>query len=49
MKILIMSKFLHLSGGSLTYIFMLGEYLKTQKHEVEYFGIGHKVELLVIV
>lgn len=42
MKILIINKFLYPNGGSETYIFKLGEYLKTQGHEVQYFGMEHK-------
>lgn len=42
MKILIINKFLHPNGGSETYIFKLGEYLQTQGHEVQYFGMEHE-------
>lgn len=42
MKILIINKFLHPNGGSETYIFKLGDYLKNNGHEVEYFGMEHK-------
>lgn len=42
MKILMINKFLHPNGGSETYIFKLGEYLLTQGHEVQYFGMEHK-------
>lgn len=41
MKILMINKFLHPNGGSETYIFKLGEYLQSQGHEVEYFGMEH--------
>lgn len=41
MKILMVNKFLHLNGGSETYVFQLGEHLKTQGHSVEYFGMEH--------
>ena len=42
MKILMINKFLHPNGGSETYMFKLGKYLKTQGHAVEYFGMEHK-------
>lgn len=42
MKILMINKFLYLNGGSETYIFKLGEYLKSQGHEVQYFGMEHE-------
>lgn len=42
MKILMINKFLHYVGGSETYIFRLGEYLKANGREVEYFGMYHK-------
>lgn len=41
MKILMINKFLYPKGGSETYIFKLGEYLQSQGHEVEYFGMDH--------
>lgn len=42
MKVLIVNKFLHPNGGSETYIFKLGEYLISQGHEVQYFGMEHE-------
>lgn len=42
MKILMINKFLHQNGGSETYIFKLGDYLKKQGHEVQYFGMEHE-------
>lgn len=42
MKILIVNKFLYPNGGSETYIFKLGEYLKLKGHDVEYFGMEHE-------
>ena len=42
MKILMVNKFLYPNGGSETYIFKLGEYLQSQGHEVQYFGMEHK-------
>lgn len=42
MKILMINKFLHPNGGSETYIFKLGDYLKSQGHKVQYFGMEHK-------
>lgn len=41
MKILMVNKFLFPNGGSETYIFKLGEYLLSQGHEVQYFGMEH--------
>lgn len=41
MKILMVNKFLHPAGGAETYVFKLGEYLKSQGDEVEYFGMYH--------
>ena len=42
MKILIINKFLYPNGGSETYIFKLGDYLKSVGHNVEYFGMEHE-------
>ena len=42
MKILFVNKFLFPNGGSETYIFKLGDYLKNKGHEVQYFGMEHK-------
>jgi len=42
MKILMINKFLYPKGGSETYIFKLGEYLQSQGHEVQYFGMEHE-------
>lgn len=42
MKILMVNKFLHPNGGSETYVFKLGEYLQSQGHEVQYFGMEHE-------
>lgn len=42
MKVLMINKFLYPNGGSETYIFKLGEYLISQGHEVQYFGMEHK-------
>lgn len=41
MKILMINKFLYQNGGSETYMFKLGEYLKSLGHSVEYFGMAH--------
>ncbi len=41
MKILMINKFLYPNGGSETYIFKLGQELKRQGHEVQYFGMEH--------
>lgn len=42
MKVLLVNKFLYPNGGSETYIFKLGEYLQSQGHEVQYFGMEHE-------
>ncbi len=42
MKILLINKFLYPNGGSETYIFKLGDYLKSIGHEVQYFGMEHE-------
>ena len=42
MKILFVNKFLHPNGGSETYIFKLGDYLKSIGNEVQYFGMEHE-------
>lgn len=42
MKVLIINKFLYPNGGSETYIFKLGDYLKSHGHEVQYFGMEHE-------
>ena len=42
MKILMVNKFLYPNGGSETYIFKLGDYLKSHGHEVQYFGMEHE-------
>lgn len=39
MKILMVNKFLYPNGGSETYIFKLGKYLKLKGHDVQYFGM----------
>lgn len=42
MRVLMVNKFLHYNGGSETYIFKLGKYLKEHGHEVEYFGMENE-------
>ena len=42
MRVLLINKFLYPNGGSETYIFKLGDYLKSQGHEVQYFGMEHQ-------
>ncbi len=42
MKILMINKFLYPNGGSETYIFKLSEYLISQGHEVQFFGMEHE-------
>ncbi len=41
MKVLMINKFLHPNGGSETYIFRIGQYLQSQGHQVQYFGMEH--------
>lgn len=41
MRVLIVNKFLYPNGGSETYIFKLGEALRKNGHEVQYFGMEH--------
>lgn len=42
MKILLINKFLYPKGGAETYVFKLGELLTAKGHQVEYFGLEHK-------
>ena len=42
MKILMVNKFLYPNGGSETYLFNLGQYLQSQGHQVQYFGMEHE-------
>ena len=42
MKILMINKFLYPKGGAETYMLKLGQYLHTQGHEVQYFGMEHE-------
>ncbi len=42
MRILMINKFLYPNGGSETYMFKLGDYLQSQGHEVQYFGMEHE-------
>lgn len=42
MRVLMINKFLYPNGGSETYIFKLGDYLKKKGHEVQYFGMEHE-------
>lgn len=46
MKILMINKFLHPNGGSETYIFKLGEFLISQGHEVQFFGMEHEKRIV---
>ena len=41
-RILMINKFLYPNGGSETYIFKLGDYLKKLGNEVQYFGMEHE-------
>ena len=42
MRVLMVNKFLFPNGGSETYIFKIGEWLRDNGHEVEYFGMEHE-------
>lgn len=42
MRVLIINKFLHHVGGSETYIFKVGDWLKSNGHDVQYFGMEHE-------
>lgn len=42
MNVLMVNKFLYPNGGSETYIFKLGDFIKSKGHEVEYFGMEHE-------
>lgn len=42
MKVLMINKFLYPNGGSETYIFKLGDYLKSRGHKVQYFGMENE-------
>lgn len=42
MKVLMINKFLYPNGGSETYIFKLGDFLKANGHEVQFFGMEHE-------
>lgn len=42
MRILMINKFLYPNGGSETYIFKIGKYLKNHGNEVQYFGMKHE-------
>lgn len=42
MRVLFINKFLHPNGGSETYIFKLGDHLRSLGHEVQYFGMEHE-------
>ena len=48
MKILMVNKFLYPNGGSETYMFKLGAYLKSIGHEVEYFGMEHEGRICLL-
>lgn len=42
LRILFVNKFLYPKGGSETYIFNLADYLKMTGHQVQYFGMDHR-------
>lgn len=41
MKVLLVNKFLYPKGGAETYVFKLGEMLRSNGHEVQYFGLDN--------
>ena len=41
-----MNKFLYPKGGAETYVIKLGKYLEDQGHEVQYFGLENKKNIL---
>lgn len=46
MKVLLVNKFLYPKGGAETYVFKLGEALKDNGHEVEYFGLENEKNIV---
>lgn len=46
MKVLLVNKFLYPKGGAETYLIKLGEYFQKNGHEVQYFGIENKKNIL---
>lgn len=46
MKILLVNKYLYPKGGAETYVFKLGETLQKMGHEVEYFGLENKKNIV---
>ncbi len=46
LKILFVNKFLYPKGGSETYIFNLASYLERKGHNVEYFGMEHRENIV---
>ncbi len=46
MKILLVNKFLYPKGGAETYVFKLGETLEKNAHNVEYFGLENKKNIV---
>ena len=46
MKVLLVNKFLYPKGGAETYVFKLGEVLKDNGHEVEYFGLENEKNIV---
>ena len=42
MKILLVNKFLYPKGGTETYVIKLGQYLKEQGNDVQYFGLENE-------
>lgn len=46
LNVLLINKFLYPKGGSETYFFKLGEYLESQGHKVDYFGMHHEENIV---
>ena len=46
MKILLVNKFLYPKGGAETYVIKLGKFLEENGHEVQYFGLKNKSNIL---
>ena len=46
MKILLVNKFLYPKGGSETYVFKLGNILKNNGHDVQYFGLENEKNIV---
>ena len=47
MKILMVNKFLYRKGGAETYTLQLGELLKKNGNEIQYFGLENKKNIVI--